>query len=91
MTIIYSIFVGIIGGLLWGNALKANISTALFIGGIVGIIVGFLVYLLGKAAKAGSNIQKGEATFVNNSIITVFAVFVIGTGLVAWIIRLIFF
>ena len=91
MTIIYSIFVGIIGGLLWGNALKVNMSTALLIGGIAGIIVGFLVFLLGKAARAGSNIQKGETTFVNKAIITVFAFCVIGTGLVAWIIRLIFF
>jgi len=91
MTIIYSILVGIIGGFFWGNALKADVVNSLLIGGAVGAIAGTLVSLLGKAARLGGSIQKGEASFVNNSIITVLAIFVIGTGAIAWTIRLIFF
>jgi len=91
MTIIYSIFVGTIGGLLWGKALGANISTSLLIGGGVGIIIGIIVVLFGKAAMVGGNVKQGEAIFVNSSIITMFAALIIGTGILAWIIRLIFF
>jgi len=91
MTIIYSIFVGIIGGFLWGKALGISMLISLLVGGGIGIIIGAPVSLFGKAARVGGNIQKGEANFVNNSIITLFAVFIIGTGLIAWIIRVIFF
>lgn len=91
MTIVYSIFVGMVGGFLWGKALGISIQTSLLVGSGIGIIIGILVSLFGKAARVGGNIQKGEASFVNNSIITIFAVFVIGTGIIAWIIRLIFF
>jgi len=53
--------------------------------------MGVLVLLFGKAARVGGNIQKGEANFVNNSLITVFGVFIAITGIIAWIIRAIFF
>ena len=91
MTIIYSIFVGIIGGFLWGKALEIGLQISLLVGGGVGIIIGILVSIFGKAARAGGNIQKGEANFVNNSLITIFGAFIIITGIIAWIIRAIFF
>ena len=91
MTIIYSIVVGIIGGFLWGNVLRTDILISLLVGAAIGILFGLLVVLFGKAAIAGGKVIQGEATFVNNSIITMFAVFVIGLGILAWIIRLIFF
>lgn len=89
--IIYSIFVGIISGFLWGKALNVDISTALLIGGIVGVVIGFAVTLFGKMAMAGGKVIQGETTFVNSSIITVLTVLGIASGILAWIIRTIFF
>lgn len=91
MTIIYSIFAGAISGFLWGKAFEAETSTALLIGGIVGIVIGIAVTLFGKLAMAGGKVIQGEATFVNSSIITVFAILGIVSGILAWIIRAIFF
>lgn len=91
MTIIYSIFVGVIGGFLWGKALGISILMSLSAGGVIGIVIGILVFLFGRAAMAGGNVKQEEATFVNTSIITLFAIFIIGAGILAWIIRLIFF
>lgn len=91
MTIIYSIFAGVISGFLWGKAFEAETSTALLIGGIVGVVIGVAVTLFGKMAMAGGKVIQGEATFVNSSIITVLTVLGIASGIIAWIIRAIFF
>ena len=91
MTIIYSIFAGAISGFLWGKVFEAETSTALLIGGIVGIVIGITVTLFGKMAMTGGKVIKGEATFVNSSIITVLAVLGIVSGILVWIIKAIFF
>ncbi len=66
-------------------------TNGVIIGSVVGLILGILVGLLGKSASLGGNIQKSEATFVNTSILTMLAIFSIGLGVVAWLVKFIFF
>lgn len=91
MIIIYGIFIGLTAGFLWGAALGITVKVSLLIGAIAGFIVGFFLSFFGKIARMGGNLRQGETVFVNSSILTIFGIFAIGTGALAWIIRLIFF
>lgn len=88
-TIIYGLIIGAINGVLWGAVF--GMTNGVIIGSVVGLILGILVGLLGKSASLGGNVQRGEVTFVNSSILTMLAVFSIGLGIIAWLVKFIFF
>lgn len=88
--IIYGIIIGAIAGLSWGFGLGADLLAGLKIGSIAGVIVGILFTIFGKAATLGGNVNKSEAVFVSSSMITVLAVLATVSGLIVWIIRLVF-
>jgi len=90
-TVTYSTPIGIVAGLLWGTVLGASVTTSLVIGAIAGIALGILLGLYGKAGTIGENVTPAEGMFVIGSMLGLLALLAIGTGLIAWIVRLIFF
>lgn len=90
-TIIYGVLIGIIASFFWGTSFGIIFKTSLLVGGLVGAFIGLLVNFFGKLARTGGGLERGEIVFVNSSILTIFGVFVIGTGVVVWLVRLIFF
>ena len=82
---------GSVVGALWLTIFGVSIKTALLVGVVIGFLLGIALDVLGKTARLGGNINKNEATFVNSSILTMIAVFLVGAGIVAWIVKLILF
>jgi hypothetical protein len=87
----YTAVIGAIIGLVWSFALNFSFKSGLIYGGIIGLILGlFLSYIQYSIAKRG-NIQKGEIGFVAGSLLGLLIWVGVGTGLIAWLIRAIFF
>lgn len=91
LAITHSTPVGLVAGLLWGTALGATVATSLIIGVAGGILLGILLGLYGIAATASGNVSVGEAAFFLGSILGVLTWAFVGSGVVAWGVRLIFF
>lgn len=91
VTFTYSTPIGIVAGLLWGTVLGASVTASLVIGAIAGIALGILLGLYGKAGTIGGNVTPTEGMFVIGSILGLLSLLAIGTGVIAWIVRLIFF
>jgi len=87
----YTAIIGAVIGLVWSFALNFSFTIGLIFGGIIGLILGFfLSYIQYSAVKRG-NMQKGETDFVTGSLLGLLLIAGIGTGLIAWLIRFIFF
>jgi hypothetical protein len=90
---LYTAAIGCVAGVVWGLALDASVTTALFIGAVAGAVIGALLGWLARAVSHGggsrSGIQTGEAMFVSGSIVALLAVLSIGAGLVVWLISVI--
>lgn len=82
--------VGIVGGFLWATALGASIQTALIIGAGVGILLSLLLSAYAIAGIAGGS-SVGEALAVTGMFVGLLIWLLIGGGVLAWVVRLIFF
>lgn len=77
--------------MLWLTAFDISVKTSLIVGILAGFLLGILLSIFGKAARLGGNVNKKETVFVSGSILTMLAMFLVGTGVLAWIVKLIFF
>ena len=85
----FSLFGGICG-LAWAFALGLSLRNGIITGLIAGAVIGFILYFMGKAARAGGNVTKREARFVSGSIGGTLIGLTLLCAVIAWIVRLIF-
>jgi hypothetical protein len=90
-TILYTAIVTSIIGLVWSFALDFSILDGLLYGGLIGVIIGLLLSFLNKAIINRGNVQRSEAGFMSGSILGLLLLAGVGTGLITWIVRAIFF
>lgn len=82
-SVIYSVILGIIAGVLWGLTFSATAQIGGIWGGVIGLILALLLGFFAKAARVGTNLVKGETSFVNNSLISLVGIAAILFGAVA--------
>ena len=90
-TAFYTTIVGAAIGLVWSLALNFQLTSGLLYGGIVGLILGISLSFLNKAILNRGNVQKGEAGAVTGSLLGLLFLVGVAAGLIAWLIRFIFF
>jgi hypothetical protein len=90
MILLYTSILGLISGLVWGTVFN-NTLFGMWIGAITGCIIGLLFVLFSGMARLRSRVHKNETATVNVALTTVLGIFVTILGLVALIIKAIFF
>lgn len=91
MIVAYGLIIGFLASLTWGIALKLNLGVSMLWGLVLGLLIGVFFTVVGAAARSGGKINKAESVFVSSSLMTLIAMGSIGLGLIALVIRVIFF
>lgn len=89
-TLFYGSVIGLVVGLIWTLALSTRFSVGLTIGFLAGFIVALVLSFFGKLARSGSNLQRGETSFVSSGILTFLGIAAAATGLIVWLVRAVF-
>ena len=85
----YNLIIGLISSILWCTALNQSFTTSLIIGIILGLFLGLLLALYGRATTYRGNISIDEALFALGSLTGLLGWILIGSGLIAWVVKLI--
>lgn len=88
---IFSALIGALIGLVWSFAINFQWTSGLIYGCIVGFILGIFMSFVNNAILKRGNLQKGETGFVAGSLLSLLLFVGVGTGLIVWLIRAIFF
>lgn len=91
VNVFFASLYGSIIGFVWAFALRYEIKCGMLYGAIVGGIIGLLFFSFGKLARGGGNVTAKETVFVSGSIYGFFLLIGIVTGLIALLIRVVFF
>jgi hypothetical protein len=67
------------------------VISALIIGLIAGLILGFLLTFYSRAGTYSGNVTPSEAGLVVGSLLGILFLLTVGSGVLAWIVRLVFF
>ena len=87
----YSVAVGLIAGLLWGWALNWELTISLLVGIGIASVITALLSLYFFAGIAGGRTTATEAISAVGMFVGVIALLLIGSGLVALLVRVAFF
>jgi hypothetical protein len=88
---VYSAFIGALIGLVWSFAINFQWTRGLKYGGIAGFILGLFMAIINDAILKRGNLQRGETGFAAGSLLSLLLFVGVGTGLLTWLIRAIFF
>lgn len=87
ISLLYSIVFGLVVGLIWSFSLSISITKGLLWGVAAFAAIWVAMSFLGKAARTGGNVTKGESSFVSSTFLTMFGIILTALGLVVWAIR----
>lgn len=87
----YSILLGLIAGVVWGWALAWGLLTSVLVGLLGALVITAFLGLYFYAGISGGRVSVSEAMAATGSFIGVIAIFLVGSGLIAVVVRLVFF
>lgn len=78
-------------GLAWSFAINASIKNGLLYGAIAGAVLGALMSFISKGVTSRGNVAKKEMSFVSGSLLGILLLLGVGSALIAWIVRALFY